>query len=171
MWLEHTPCFISKIQSSERFQFQDRKAFRRWTNASVFALLRNTYFKKKPTRTLAILKVYSLLSFWNSIFAILNLGRDDLGVDQVPYLYFAIVQSLSCVQLFETPWTVAHQAPLSMEFSRHEYWSGLPFLPPGYLPDPGIKHVSYVSCIDRWILYHYATWDVPHGKPLFYKQP
>ena len=37
-----------------------------------------------------------------------------------------------------TPWTVAHQAPLSMEFSRQEYWSGLPFPPPGDLPDPGI---------------------------------
>ena len=38
-----------------------------------------------------------------------------------------------------TPWTVAHQAPLSMEFSRQEYWSGLPFPSPGNLPDPGIK--------------------------------
>ena len=37
------------------------------------------------------------------------------------------------------PWTVAHQAPLSMEFSRKEYWSGLPFLSPGDPPDPGIK--------------------------------
>ena len=49
------------------------------------------------------------------------------------------VKSLSHGQLFATPWTVAHQAPLSMEFSRQEYWSGLPFLPPGYLPDPGIE--------------------------------
>ena len=37
------------------------------------------------------------------------------------------------------PWTVTHQAPLSMEFSRQEYWSGLPFPSPGDLPDPGIK--------------------------------
>ena len=37
------------------------------------------------------------------------------------------------------PWTVAHQAPLSMEFSRQEYWNGLPFPSPGYLPDPGIE--------------------------------
>ena len=49
------------------------------------------------------------------------------------------VQSLSCVQLFVTPWTVAHQALLSMGFSRQEYWSGLPFPSPGDLPDPGIK--------------------------------
>ena len=41
--------------------------------------------------------------------------------------------------LFVTPWTVARQAPLSMEFSRQEYWSGLPFPSPGDLPDPGIE--------------------------------
>ena len=41
-----------------------------------------------------------------------------------------------------TPWTVAHQGPLSMGFSRQEYWTGLPFLPPGDLPNPGIKLTS-----------------------------
>ena len=55
------------------------------------------------------------------------------------------MQSLSCVQLFVTPWTVAHQAPLSMEFSRQEYWGGLPFPPPRDLPDPGTKPTSPVS--------------------------
>ena len=53
-----------------------------------------------------------------------------------------------------TPCTVAHQAPLSMEFSRQEYWSGLPFPSPGDLPDPGIKPKSLVSCIGRLVLYH-----------------
>ena len=48
-------------------------------------------------------------------------------------------KSLSCVQLFATPWTVTCQSPLSIEFSRQEYWSGLPFPSPGYLPDPGIE--------------------------------
>ena len=43
------------------------------------------------------------------------------------------------VRLFATPGTVAHQAPMSMGFSRQEYWSGLPFPSPGDLPDPGIK--------------------------------
>ena len=52
---------------------------------------------------------------------------------------------LSRVQLFATPWTVAHKAPLSMEFSRQEYWSGLPFPSPGNLPDPGIKPMSRAS--------------------------
>ena len=46
---------------------------------------------------------------------------------------------LSCVQLFETPWAVACQAPLSMGFSRQEYWSGLPRASPGDLPNLGIK--------------------------------
>ena len=50
--------------------------------------------------------------------------------------------SLSPVQLFATPWTGAHQAPLSMKFSRQEYWSGLPFPSPGDLLNPGIKLTS-----------------------------
>ena len=49
------------------------------------------------------------------------------------------IKLLSCVQLFATPWTVAYQAPLSMGFSRQEYWSGLPFPSPGDLPNPGIE--------------------------------
>ena len=48
-------------------------------------------------------------------------------------------QSLSRVRFFVIPWTVAHQAPLSMELPRQEDWSGLTFLSPGDLPDPGIK--------------------------------
>ena len=64
---------------------------------------------------------------------------------------------LSCIQLFATPWTVAHQAPLSMEFFRQEYWSGLPFFIP--LPNPEIKPLSCVSCTGRQILYHCATWE------------
>ena len=46
---------------------------------------------------------------------------------------------------FETPWTVALQAPLSMGFPRQEYWSGLPFPSPGDLPDPGVEPTSLVS--------------------------
>ena len=53
--------------------------------------------------------------------------------------------ALSHVRLFVTPWTVAHQAPLSTEFSRQEYWSGLPFPTPEDLPKPGIKPVSLAS--------------------------
>ena len=56
---------------------------------------------------------------------------------------FFVLHMLSCVQLFATPWTVVEdQAPLSIEFPRHEFRSGLPFPPPRNLPDPGIKHMS-----------------------------
>ena len=52
-------------------------------------------------------------------------------------------------------WTVAHHTPLSMGFSRQEYWSGLPCPPPGYFSLPrDHTHVSYISCIGRRVLYH-----------------
>ena len=54
-----------------------------------------------------------------------------------------------------TPWTVAHQVPLSMEFSRQEYWSGLPFPSPGDLPDPGIEPGSPTLQADSTVyMYH-----------------
>ena len=58
------------------------------------------------------------------------------------------VHALSHVQLCGTPCTVAHQALLSMGFPWQEYWSGLPFLPPGDLPDPGIEPRSL--CLLHW---------------------
>ena len=49
------------------------------------------------------------------------------------------VKPLSRVQLFVTPWIVTYEVPPSMEFSRQEYWNGLPFPSPGAFPDPGIE--------------------------------
>ena len=66
-----------------------------------------------------------------------------------------VVSLLNHVWLFATPWTVACQAPLSIEFSRQEYWSGLPLPSPGDLPWP--RDRTRVSCIGRHILYHWAT--------------
>ena len=60
------------------------------------------------------------------------------------------VQSLSRVRLFVTPWTIACKVPLTMGFSRQEYWNELPCPPPRDLPDPGIKPAS--PCISSWIL-------------------
>ena len=68
------------------------------------------------------------------------------------------VKSLSRVQFFATPWTVSYHAPLSMGFSRQEYWSGLPFPSPGDLPDPGIKPWSPALQTD-------ALPSEPPGKP------
>ena len=56
-----------------------------------------------------------------------------------------MLSHFSCVQLFATPWTAAHQAPLSMGVSRQEYWSGLPCPPLGDLPNPGIEPASLMS--------------------------
>ena len=53
-----------------------------------------------------------------------------------------MLSRLSCVQLYVTPWTIARQAPLSLGFSRQEYWSGVPFPSPGDLPDPGMESTS-----------------------------
>ena len=58
---------------------------------------------------------------------------------------WAMLSPFSCVRLCATQWTIAPQAPLSMGFSRQDYWSGLPCPPPGNLPDPGIKPISLMS--------------------------
>ena len=67
-------------------------------------------------------------------------------------------QLLSCVQLFVIPCVVVHQAPLSMGFFRQEYWSGLPFPPPGDLPNPGIEPISAVLADEFFT-------TALHGKP------
>ena len=71
-----------------------------------------------------------------------------------------------------TPWTIAHQAPLSMGYHKQEWWSWLPLPPSGDLPDPGIEHISGSCCIGRRILYHGAIrealdrlWNTLKQKP------
>ena len=61
-----------------------------------------------------------------------------------------------------TAWTVAHQAPLSLEFSKQEYWSGLPFSTPGDLPNPRLEPASLVSpVLAGGFFYHRTTWEAP----------
>ena len=72
----------------------------------------------------------------------LELQVDSLSSEPSEKPTYSSCSMLSCcsrVQIFATPWIVAHQAPLSMGFPRQEYWSGLPFPSPGDLPDSGIK--------------------------------
>jgi len=69
--------------------------------------------------------------------------------------------SLSYIQLFVIPWTIAHQDPLSLEFSWQKYWSGLPFPSPGDLLHPGIK-LGLLHC--KQILYHLSH----QGSPTMY---
>ena len=69
-----------------------------------------------------------------------------------------MLSCFSCVQLFATHWTIANQSPMSIGFPRQKYWSGLPCLPPGDLPDPGIEHVYPVLQAD-------SLSTEPPGKP------
>ena len=71
-----------------------------------------------------------------------------------------VVLSKSC-QLFATPWTVAHQDPLSWGFPRQEYWNGLHFLLQGIFPPRDRTLISCIFCIGRWILYQLSHWGSP----------
>ena len=79
------------------------------------------------------------------------------------FAYCAVPSHFRRVGLFATPWTVARQAPLSMGFSRQEYWSGLPCFPPGDLPYPGIEPESLMS---PEFAGGFFTTSVPAGKLL-----
>ena len=88
-----------------------------------------------------------LVSFEASLFGLQTaaLPTDclpSLLADVLIFSYCVYAKLLSHVRLFGTPWTVARQAPLSMGFSRQEYWSGLPCPPPGDFPDPGVEPTS-----------------------------
>ena len=96
----------------------------------------------------------------SNVFHIISGLSNKIQLIYIPFLYQGCVGcvcvcmckcesagTLSRVQLFVTPWTVAHQAPLSMEFSRQEYWSGLSFPSPKSLSDPGIEPTFlYILC-------------------------
>ena len=146
----------------------------------------NAPFVDKATYNGLIVKVFHytpmLLSptgIWSSLTSLLKINFKrflTLFPSPLPGLYTFVRQfapkrgSSSCflgvcvlsrVRLFATPRTVAHQAPLSLGFSRQQYWSGLPFPPPGDLPNPGMEPVSLNICIGRQVLYHCVTWEAP----------
>ena len=75
-------------------------------------------------------------------------------------MHTCMLSHFSRVQLFATLWTITHQVPLSMGFSRQEYWSGLPCPPPGDLPNPGIEPASLESpALAGRFLAGYSSWD------------
>ena len=88
-----------------------------------------------------------------------------MNLDPLAHIMRACMLScFSRVQLIGTPWTVAHQAPLSMGFSRQEYWSELPSPPLEYLPDPGIKPAALMSpALAGEFFTTSATWETPDG--------
>ena len=79
-------------------------------------------------------------------------------------MYCALLSCFSPVQFFVTPWTVAHNAPLSMGFSMQEYWSGLSCPSPGDLPDPGIEPMSLMSpALAAGFFTTITTWEAPNN--------
>ena len=75
-------------------------------------------------------------------------------------MYVYMLRCFSCIQLFVTLWTVVHQAPLSMGFSRQEYWNRLPCPPLGGLPNPGIEPISFMSpALASGFFTSTATWE------------
>ena len=117
-----------------------------------------------PMRTLSAstshysLQSSILRSFWVSVVHIRNVKRKTFYTVKEIIRKVKKQSMLSCfshVRLFATPWTVASQAPLSMGFSRQEYWSGLPCPAPGEFSWCRVWiHISYISCIGMWGLYH-----------------
>ena len=106
-----------------------------------------------PTRRAARYQTHSPSSFlplWSVFTRSSRICRCPLCV--------CMLSHSSRVQLFETPWTVTRQAPLSMRFSRQGHWSGLPCPPPEGLPDPGMETACLmsVSCIGRQVLYQWC---------------
>ena len=107
--------------------------------------------------------VYNVVNNWFYIYMPLHIY---IHIYSVIYIYVCVytspwAASLSRVWLFATPWTIAFQAPLSMEFSRQEYWSELPCPPPGDLPNPGVEPRSLAL---RVILYYLSH----QGNPRIY---
>ena len=98
----------------------------------------------------------------NPVCSLWNHGEEGPSA-WFPGLCMLLLSRFSHVRLCATLWTVAFQAPLSVGFSRQEYWSGLPCPPPGDLPNPGIETMSLMSAA----LAGTSSWPlVPPGKPL-----
>ena len=103
---------------------------------------------------LSFLRLHPSTAFWT--FLLTMIANPFLLSDSCTVK----VKLLSRVRLFATPWTVAYQAPLSMGFSRQEYWSGLPFPSPGDLPHPGVELESPALQADSLL-------SEPPGNPIY----
>ena len=100
----------------------------------------------KYLKSLKTSQSFCLCQLYRSVFPILEIKTKNILKASIHKHTLWCSDAQSCpVQLFATLWTVAHQAPLSMEFSRQEYWSGLPFPPPGDLPNPRIEPMFLMS--------------------------
>ena len=86
-------------------------------------------------------------------------GNKEQVFKLFPCVHACVLCCFSRVQLFLTLWTLTRQAPLYMGFSRREYWSGLPYLPPGAFPDPGVEYTSLA--LAGGFLTTSTTWEAP----------
>ena len=120
--------------------------------------------QKDVLGTLLLSSASALVSTVNELFV-----HGALGQARLPYMLvyplapalIVVVQSLSRVWLFATPWTVNRQAPLSMGFPRQEYWRGWLLPPPGDLPNPGMEPASLMSPASAGGFSCSATWEAP----------
>ena len=140
-------CFVSflKISKFYLYAFCDLKHF----TASFYMSLKHindlnifplAHIKDCCFFSLAYSEHLYLAGYFWDIWLLMSLSGSLETLDwYLLYLTTCMLNLFSRVRLFMTPWTVGWQAPLSMAFSRQEYWSGLPHLPPGDLPDPGIE--------------------------------
>ena len=89
-------------------------------------------------------------------------GKKIAGTNINNLRYADVLSHFSHVRLFVTLWTVAHQAPLSIGFSRQKYWSRLPCPPPGDIPNPGIKLIPFMPpALAGWFFTTSITWEAP----------
>ena len=114
-------------------------------------------------------QIYFYRKVTSSWFCILLFLLKTISLTFPPLSLFISVSIDVCAQQLQScptlwdPWTVAHQALLSMEFSRKVYWSGLPFPLPGDLPDPGIKPISLTSpALAGRFFTTSTTWEYTH---------
>ena len=136
-----------QCQSQTRLKWLSRNRIARSYGNSIFNFLRNQQNVFQGSWT-TLRSQQSTWQFWNAVSSafqdiLLSMVPHSVYIHVYTYIYIYIYKgewkSLSHGWLFETPWAVAHQAPLSMEFSRQEYRSGWLFPSPGDLPNPGIE--------------------------------
>ena len=107
------------------------------------------YTEKRFSIYTFFFRLFSYTIYYRILSRIAGLYSRSLLIICFAYISVFILSCFGRVWLFVTPWTVTLQVPLSMWFSRREYWSGLPWPPPGDLPQPGIEPVSLMSL--RWL--------------------
>ena len=120
------PCPVLTIASWPAYRFLRRQL--RWSGIPISLRI-----------------VHSLL--WSTVKGFSAVNEAEL---MFFWLWKVKVKSLSCVRLFATPWTVAYEVPPSMEFSRREYWSRLPFPSPKDLPDPRAYSLKHFLAKSLW---------------------